>query len=68
MGLGLICREIERVDSAYRSALGIQSALVIACIHKFGSQEQKDKYLPKLISGDWIGSSALTEKVAGSDP
>ena len=52
IGLGMICMEIERVDSAYRSALGIQSALVAYCIDQYGSQEQKDKYLPGLVSGD----------------
>lgn len=65
---GLINREIERVDSGYRSALSVQSSLVIHPIHSFGSQKLKDKYLPKLITGEWIGSFGLTEPNHGSDP
>jgi len=65
---GLICREIEWVDSGYRSALSVQSALVMHPIHAFGSDAQKDKYLPKLAKGEWIGCFGLTEPDHGSDP
>jgi glutaryl-CoA dehydrogenase len=65
---GLINREVERVDSAYRSALSVQSSLVIHPISEFGSQEQKDKYLPGLLSGELIGCFGLTEPDHGSDP
>jgi glutaryl-CoA dehydrogenase len=65
---GLIAREIERVDSGYRSAFSVQSSLVMYPISAFGSQEQKDRYLPKLRSGEWIGCFGLTEPDAGSDP
>jgi glutaryl-CoA dehydrogenase len=65
---GLIAREIERVDSGYRSAFSVQSSLVMYPIHAFGSDSQKDRYLPKLRSGDWIGCFGLTEPDAGSDP
>lgn len=58
---GLIAREVERVDSAYRSAMSVQSSLVMHPIHKFGSDEQKDKYLPRLGSGEIIGCFGLTE-------
>lgn len=65
---GLIAREIERVDSAYRSALSVQSSLVIGPIAEFGSDDQKQRFLPKLISGELVGSFALTEPDHGSDP
>lgn len=65
---GLICREIEWVDSGYRSALSVQSALVMHPIYTFGSEAQKDKYLPKLARGEWIGCFGLTEPDHGSDP
>ncbi|MDB5491380.1 MAG: gcdH [Micavibrio sp.] len=65
---GLISREVERVDSAYRSTLSVQSSLVMYPIHSFGSEEQKQKYLPKLASGEFIGCFGLTEPDGGSDP
>ena len=65
---GLIAREVERVDSGYRSMMSVQSSLVMYPIHAFGSEEQKQKYLPKLASGNWIGCFGLTEPDAGSDP
>ena len=65
---GLIAREVERVDSAYRSALSVQSSLVMHPIYAYGSQALKDKYLPKLATGEWIGCFGLTEPDAGSDP
>lgn len=65
---GLIAREIERVDSGYRSAFSIQSSLVIHAIRSFGSEAQQKKYLPKLMSGEWIGSFCLTEPDHGSNP
>jgi glutaryl-CoA dehydrogenase len=65
---GLIARELERVDSAFRSSLSVQSSLVMHPIHEFGSAAQKKKYLPKLASGEWIGCFGLTEPEAGSDP
>ena len=65
---GLIAREIERVDSAYRSIMSVQSSLVMLPIYKFGSEDQKKKYLPKLATGELIGSFGLTEPDAGSDP
>ncbi len=65
---GLIAREIERVDSGYRSAFSVQSSLVMYPIHAFGSEAQKDKYLPKLRTGQWVGCFGLTEPDAGSDP
>ena len=65
---GLIMREIERVDSGYRSCASVQSSLVMYPIYKFGSQEQKDKYLPKLAKGELIGCFGLTEPDHGSDP
>jgi glutaryl-CoA dehydrogenase len=65
---GLVAREIERVDSGYRSMLSVQSSLVMHPINAFGSEEQKRKYLPKLASGEWIGCFGLTEPDSGSDP
>ena len=65
---GLIAREVERVDSGYRSALSVQSSLVMYPISAFGSEAQKNKYLPKLATGEWIGCFGLTEPNAGSDP
>lgn len=65
---GLIAREIERVDSGYRSAMSVQSSLVMHPIYSYGSEEQRMKYLPKLASGEWIGCFGLTEPDAGSDP
>ena len=65
---GLIAREIERVDSGYRSMMSVQSSLVMYPIHAYGSEEQRKKYLPKLASGEWIGCFGLTEPDAGSDP
>lgn len=65
---GLIAREIERVDSGYRSMMSVQSSLVMVPINEFGSEEQKQKYLPKLASGEWIGCFGLTEPNHGSDP
>jgi glutaryl-CoA dehydrogenase len=65
---GLIAREIERVDSGYRSAWSVQSSLVMYPIWAFGSDAQKDKYLPKLRTGEWVGCFGLTEPDAGSDP
>lgn len=65
---GLIAREIERVDSGYRSAFSVQSSLVMYPIYAYGSEEQKTKYLPKLARGEWIGCFGLTEPDFGSDP
>ena len=65
---GLVAREIERIDSGYRSMMSVQSSLVIHPIHAYGSEAQKRRYLPKLCSGEWIGAFGLTEPDAGSDP
>ena len=65
---GLVAREVERVDSGYRSMMSVQSSLVMYPIHAYGSEEQRKKYLPKLASGEWIGCFGLTEPDAGSDP
>ncbi len=65
---GLIAREVERVDSGYRSALSVQSSLVMYPISAFGTEEQKQKYLPKLATGEWVGCFGLTEPDGGSDP
>ncbi|WP_247878486.1 acyl-CoA dehydrogenase [Niveispirillum sp. SYP-B3756] len=65
---GLVAREVERVDSGYRSMMSVQSSLVMHPIHAYGSEEQRQKYLPKLASGEWIGCFGLTEPDAGSDP
>ena len=72
-GLGYVCyglaaREVERVDSGYRSAMSVQSSLVMYPIHAYGSEDQRRKYLPKLASGEWVGCFGLTEPDAGSDP
>lgn len=66
--IGLISREIERVDSGYRSAFSVQSSLVMHPIYTFGTKEQKDKYIPKLATGEWVGCFGLTEPNHGSDP
>ena len=68
VGYGLISREVERVDSGYRSAFSVQSSLVMYPIHAFGSEAQKDKYLPRLRSGEFVGCFGLTEPDGGSDP
>ncbi|MGV6804407.1 MAG: acyl-CoA dehydrogenase [Ruegeria sp.] len=65
---GLVAREVERVDSGYRSMMSVQSSLVMYPIYAYGSEEQRRKYLPKLSSGEWIGCFGLTEPDAGSDP
>ena len=65
---GLVAREIERVDSGYRSMMSVQSSLVMYPIYAYGSEEQRRKYLPKLSNGEWIGCFGLTEPDAGSDP
>jgi glutaryl-CoA dehydrogenase len=65
---GLISREVERVDSGYRSAFSVQSSLVMYPIHAFGSEDQRQKYLPKLRTGEFVGCFGLTEPDAGSDP
>lgn len=65
---GLVAREVERVDSGYRSAMSVQSSLVMHPIHAYGSEAQRMKYLPKLATGEWIGCFGLTEPDAGSDP
>jgi glutaryl-CoA dehydrogenase len=65
---GLIAREIERVDSAYRSTLSVQSSLVMWPIYAYGTEAHRQKYLPKLASGEWVGAFGLTEPDAGSDP
>ena len=64
---GLVAREIERVDSGYRSMMSVQSSLVMVPINEFGTEAQKQKYLPKLASGEWIGCFGLTEPNYGSD-
>src|SRR5690606_29994345 len=65
---GLVAREVERIDSGYRSMMSVQSSLVMHPIYAYGSEEQRKKYLPKLASGEWIGCFGLTEPDAGSDP
>jgi glutaryl-CoA dehydrogenase len=65
---GLVAREVERVDSGYRSMMSVQSSLVMVPINEFGSEAQKQKYLPKLATGEWIGCFGLTEPNYGSDP
>nr|WP_210292478.1 acyl-CoA dehydrogenase [Rhizobium sp. BK602] len=65
---GLVAREVERIDSGYRSMMSVQSSLVMYPIYAYGSEEQRDKYLPGLVSGELIGCFGLTEPDAGSDP
>jgi glutaryl-CoA dehydrogenase len=65
---GLVAREVERVDSGYRSAMSVQSSLVMHPIYSYGSEAQRNKYLPKLASGEWVGCFGLTEPNHGSDP
>ncbi|MGC1503109.1 MAG: acyl-CoA dehydrogenase [Sulfitobacter sp.] len=65
---GLVAREVERVDSGYRSMMSVQASLVMYPIYAYGSEAQRNKYLPKLCSGEWIGCFGLTEPDAGSDP
>mgnify|MGYP000122467762 CR=1 FL=1 len=65
---GLVAREVERVDSGYRSMMSVQSSLVMVPIYEFGTEAQKQKYLPKLATGEWIGCFGLTEPNHGSDP
>ena len=65
---GLIAREVERVDSGYRSAISVQSSLVMHPINEYGSEAQKQKFLPKLATGEWVGCFGLTEPNHGSDP
>jgi glutaryl-CoA dehydrogenase len=65
---GLVAREVERVDSGYRSMMSVQSSLVMYPIHAYGSDAQREKYLPRLASGEWVGCFGLTEPDSGSDP
>jgi glutaryl-CoA dehydrogenase len=65
---GLVAREVERIDSGYRSMMSVQSSLVMHPIHAYGTEAQRQKYLPKLATGEWIGCFGLTEPDAGSDP
>ncbi|MFC4237073.1 acyl-CoA dehydrogenase [Thalassospira xianhensis] len=65
---GLVAREVERVDSGYRSAMSVQSSLVMHPIYAYGSEDQRKKYLPKLATGEWVGCFGLTEPDHGSDP
>jgi glutaryl-CoA dehydrogenase len=65
---GLLIREIERVDSGYRSCLSVQSSLVMNAIHRYGSEMQREKFLPRLATGEWVGCFGLTEPNHGSDP
>ncbi len=65
---GLVAREVERVDSGYRSAMSVQSSLVMHPIHAYGTEAQRQKYLPKLATGEWVGCFGLTEPDHGSDP
>lgn len=65
---GLVAREVERIDSGYRSMLSVQSSLVMYPIYAYGTEQQREKYLPKLATGDWIGCFGLTEPDHGSDP
>ena len=65
---GLVAREVERVDSGYRSMMSVQSSLVMYPIHAYGDESQRRKYLPKLASGEWIGCFGLTEPDAGFRP
>ena len=65
---GLMAREVERVDSGYRSAMSVQSSLVMHPIHAYGTEEQRERFLPKLATGEWVGCFGLTEPDHGSDP
>ncbi|MGH8430975.1 MAG: acyl-CoA dehydrogenase family protein, partial [Solimonas sp.] len=65
---GLIAREVERVDSGYRSVMSVQSSLVMYPIHTYGTEAQRQKYLPRLARGEWVGCFGLTEPDHGSDP
>ena len=65
---GLVAREVERVDSGYRSAMSVQSSLVMHPINAYGNDAQREKYLPKLATGEWVGCFGLTEPNHGSDP
>ena len=65
---GLMAREVERVDSGYRSAMSVQSSLVMHPIHAYGTDAQREKYLPRLATGEWVGCFGLTEPDHGSDP
>ncbi|MFL5317314.1 MAG: acyl-CoA dehydrogenase family protein, partial [Microvirga sp.] len=65
---GLVAREVERVDSGYRSMMSVQSSLVMYPIYAYGDETQRRKYLPRLASGEWVGCFGLTEPDAGSDP
>ncbi|MGH6928363.1 MAG: acyl-CoA dehydrogenase family protein, partial [Dongiaceae bacterium] len=65
---GLVAREVERVDSGYRSAMSVQSSLVMHPIHAYGTEAQRQKFLPRLAKGEWVGCFGLTEPDAGSDP
>ena len=65
---GIMAREVERVDSGYRSAMSVQSSLVIHPIHAYGTESQRERYLPKLATGEWVGCFGLTEPDHGSDP
>ena len=66
VGYGLMAREVERVDSGYRSAISVQSSLVMHPINDYGSEAQREKYLPKLATGEWVGCFGLTEPNHGS--
>ncbi len=68
MSYGLMAREIERVDSGYRSTMSVQSSLVMFPIVEYGNEDQRERYLPKLASGEWFGCFGLTEPDHGSDP
>ena len=65
---GIMAREVERVDSGYRSAMSVQSSLVMHPINAFGNEKQREKYLPRLATGEWVGCFGLTEPDHGSDP
>ncbi len=65
---GIMAREVERVDSGYRSAMSVQSSLVMHPIHAYGTESQRERYLPKLATGEWVGCFGLTEPDHGSDP
>lgn len=65
---GLVAREVERVDSGYRSAMSVQSSLVMYPIHAYGTEEQRRRFLPRLVTGEFVGCFGLTEPGAGSDP